>query len=359
VVKTDRKNGEFDASPTRPGRDGVTATEYERLVEASPDAIAHVAADGEILAANPAMADLLERDREAIAGANLQEVFPGDAGERYLEAGRRALDAGEPERTEDCHGSRYVHAVLAPVETGERGSFQFVARDITDRRSRERALERDRERLETVTSVVSHDLRNPLNVAQSSVELVGDNPGGDHLDRLDRSLDRIGRVIDDLVAFVRERDPVTDPSPVDLATIAVDAWAGTGTGSVSLEVDADCRVEADPERLRTLLGHLFANAVEHGSAEDRPGTDDAPDGGVSTVRVGLAGDGFFVADDGPGIPPDRREDVLEVGYTTARGGTGIGLNVARTIATAHGWSLELGESASGGLRVDVEGVTEA
>jgi PAS domain S-box-containing protein len=337
----------------------VTATEYERLIEESPDAIAHVAADGEVLAANPAMADLLGHDRERLVGADLREVVPGDAGERYLEAGRRALETGDPGRTENRHGSRYVHVVLAPVRTGgERGSFQFVARDITDRRDRERALERDREGLEAVTSVVSHDMRNPLNVAHSSVELLAGDCESDHLDRLDRSLDRIGATIDDLVAFVRGSDPVTDPSPVDLATVASDAWAATETGEVSLEVDTDCRLEADAGRLRTLLAHLFENAVEHEDASDRTGDNNPPDV-VSTVTVGDTADGFFVADDGTGIPPDRREEVFEVGYTTARAGTGLGLNVVRSVATAHGWSVELGESTSGGVRVDVGGVTEA
>jgi len=337
----------------------VTATEYEHLVEESPDAIAHVAAGGEVLAANPAMADLLGHDRGSLVGADLREVVPGDAGERYLEAGRRALETGDPGRTADRHGSRYVHVVLAPVRTGgERGSFQLVARDITDRRERERALEQDRERLEAVTTVVSHDMRNPLNVAQSSVELLAGDCESDHLDRLARSLDRIGGTIEDLVAFVRESDPVTDPSPVDLATVAADAWAATETGEVSLEVDADCRLEADAGRLRTLLAHLFENAGEHGAASGGTGNGD-PQDGVSTVTVGVTADGFFVADDGTGIPPDRREEVFEVGYTTARGGTGLGLNVVRSVATAHGWSVELGESASGGLRVDVVGVTEA
>lgn len=336
----------------------MTATDYERLIEESPDAIAHVAAGGEVLAANPAMADLLGRDRGSLVGADLREVVPGDAGERYLEAGRQALETGDIGRTEDRHGGRYVHVVLAPVRAGgERGSFQLVARDITDRREHERALERDRERLEAVTGVVSHDMRNPLNVAQSSVELLAGDCESDHLDRLDRSLDRIGGTIEDLVAFVRESDPVTDPSPVDLATVAADAWAATETGEVSLEVDADCRLEADAGRLRTLLAHLFENAVEHGAASGGRGGD--PQDGVSTVTVGATADGFFVADDGTGVPPDRREEVFEVGYTTARGGTGLGLNVVRSVATAHGWSVELGESTSGGLRVDVVGVTGA
>ncbi len=84
--------------------------------------------------------------------------------------------------------------------------------------------------------------------------------------------------------------------------------------------------------------------VEHGGA------------GV-TVRVGDLADGFFIEDDGPGIPEESRARVLEAGYTTTDEGTGYGLQIVNEIAVAHGWKVTVTESEDGGARFDITGVT--
>jgi signal transduction histidine kinase len=66
-----------------------------------------------------------------------------------------------------------------------------------------------------------------------------------------------------------------------------------------------------------------------------------------TVTVGTTETGFFVADDGPGIPEEHVADLFEYGYTTAEEGTGLGLSIVETMAESHGWTVELDESAAG------------
>ena len=102
-------------------------------------------------------------------------------------------------------------------------------------------------------------------------------------------------------------------------------------------------VRADERRLKQLLENLLRNAVEHG-------------GGDVTVRVGDLADGFFVADDGPGVPESERERVFETGYTTAEDGTGFGLSIVTDIVEAHDWEIRVTESDGGGGRFDVNGV---
>jgi signal transduction histidine kinase len=125
--------------------------------------------------------------------------------------------------------------------------------------------------------------------------------------------------------------------------------------------------------------NLFRNAVEHGSTSPRSQapedcvehgstsnrtksgdseasetpreTGDAGDS-VVTVTVGSTDSGFYVADDGPGIPESMREDVFETGYTTSADGTGFGLDIVRTIAAAHGWRVAAVEGAAGGARFE-------
>jgi signal transduction histidine kinase len=88
--------------------------------------------------------------------------------------------------------------------------------------------------------------------------------------------------------------------------------------------------------------------VEHGAT----GADDT----AVSVRVGPTADGFFVADDGQGVPPAERERVFDPGYTAAGDGTGLGLTIVDRIATAHEWTVGVGESDGGGARFEITGV---
>jgi signal transduction histidine kinase len=112
---------------------------------------------------------------------------------------------------------------------------------------------------------------------------------------------------------------------------------------VTLRTETDATLSADRRKLRRLFENLFANAAEHG-------TTDRDDG--LTVEVGDTERGFYVADDGPGIPERDREVVFERGYSTADG-TGYGLAIVAELAAAHGWSVSVTESESGGARIDV------
>ena len=98
--------------------------------------------------------------------------------------------------------------------------------------------------------------------------------------------------------------------------------------------------------------------MDDGTAEAADGDDGVPGGPEITITVGALedGGGFYVADDGPGIPAAKRDDVLSFGYSTADGGTGFGLAIVSEIAEAHGWDLEVTESSAGGARFVIAGV---
>ena len=100
---------------------------------------------------------------------------------------------------------------------------------------------------------------------------------------------------------------------------------------------------ADRSRLKQLLENLFRNAVAHNG-------DDVH------VTVGDTADGFYVADDGVGVPPDDRDRIFESGYTTDADGCGLGLPIVRDIADAHGWDVTVAESTAGGARFEFTGV---
>lgn len=150
-------------------------------------------------------------------------------------------------------------------------------------------------------------------------------------------------LIDNLLTLARGDDTVGEVEGVDLADAAADAWDVVSTPGATLEVAATGTVEADPSRHVQLLQNLFMNAAEHGGSD-------------VTVTVGDLPDGFFVADDGPGIPPERHDEVFDAGYSTGRDGHGLGLQIVEAIAESHGWSVALSDSADGGARFEIAGV---
>ncbi|MFC7057160.1 sensor histidine kinase [Halovenus salina] len=113
--------------------------------------------------------------------------------------------------------------------------------------------------------------------------------------------------------------------------------------NAALTVETDQTISADRSRLQQLLENLFANAVEHGGKD-------------VTVRVGDLKEGFYVADDGVGIPEGEREDIFEAGYSTAEEGTGFGLRIAKQIVDAHGWDIRVTDSDDDGAQFEITGI---
>ncbi|MFB6224342.1 MAG: PAS domain-containing sensor histidine kinase, partial [Haloarcula sp.] len=325
-----------------------TRRKFESLVADSPDGIVHLTTNGTILSVNPAMAGRLGDDPDSLVGQTLGEVMDSEAAAQRVEAGRNAVENGSAMRSEDAVNGRHYQNQYIPVDSyREIDTFQLVSRDITERVEHQRKLERQNERLEEFASVVSHDLRNPLNVAQSAVELLDDPPNSEDTDliaKIDRSLDRMGCIIEDVLMLARQGRTVNDPQETDLSTLASTAWTWIEAEQSSMSVRSSAELAADSGRAQDLLANLFRNAIEHNDGEVE-------------IEVGLLDteDGFYVADNGTGIA-DNTDDVFEMGYSLSEDGTGFGLAIVEQVAEAHGWSVAVTDSDSGGARFEVTGV---
>jgi two-component system aerobic respiration control sensor histidine kinase ArcB len=291
--------------------------------------------------------------RAGATGKTDPEYFDDALSRDTLADDRRVAETGEPMyNVEEYNIDQDAWVLTSKVpwydEDGDVGGVLGVTRHITEKKQYERALERENERLERLASVISHDLRNPLNVARGQFELLAEEVDSERIETADDALDRMETIIDDVLTLARQGKTVDDPERVTLSTVAREAWTTTATGDATLDVGADTRFLADRSRLVELFGNLFRNAVEH--------TAGALDGEDVTVRVGTIDGGFFLEDDGPGIPEDERDRIFEAGFTTATEGTGFGLAIVQEVATAHGWTVSVTEGTDGGARFEVTGV---
>jgi signal transduction histidine kinase len=274
-------------------------------------------------------------------GAPLDDVAPDVAGILRTDVEVLELDTDE--------GRRYYLVTANPFMAGRTEIGQMVLfSDVTRSEQHRRELERQNERLGQFANIISHDLRNPLNVAQGHLDLLRDEVDNEHLETVANAHDRMENIIEDVLELARHGETIGETEPCDLRLVAEESWATVDVGDATLEFGDDLGFEGDRDRLVQLFENLFRNAVEHG-------------GESVTITVGALDDrsGFFVADDGPGIPPDEREEVFEPGHTSTAEGTGFGLAIVKNIAEAHGWTISVTESEGGGARFELEGVTLA
>jgi len=256
---------------------------------------------------------------------------------------------------------RYVETNVKPMILDDRRNVAVVMRDVTERRRRKRELERKNERLEEFASIVSHDLRNPIQVLDGRLShlesVVGDGPLGegaalgegesltDQVEPMRRSVDRMSGLVEDMLTLAQQGTAVDETEVVEIAAVAEEAWTTTDAPAATLAVDADLAVAADPSRLRQLFENCFRNAADHGPDDVAIRVGDLPDGR-----------GFYIEDDGPGIPESERAEIFELGHTTSDDGTGLGLGIVSEIVDAHGWSIAVTDGETGGARFEV--VTE-
>ncbi|CCQ33657.1 two-component system NtrC family sensor histidine kinase PilS protein [Halorhabdus tiamatea SARL4B] len=283
-------------------------------------------------------------------GKTDREVYGDDEFAREAVADdRHVVETGEPIINKEEYNENNGEWTLTSKvpwygEDGEIKGLIGVTRFITEKKEYEREIERKNERLEKFASVVSHDLRNPLNVAIGNVDLLRQEYDDSRLERVETALDRMDQLIADILELARQGQSAFETEAVSLQALSRGAWANVETDGVELEIAGDLSFHGDHQRVVELFENIFRNVRDHA--------------GPGTITVGPLSDatGFYVADDGPGIPVGEREDVFQPGFTTAENGTGFGLAIVSEIAEGHGWDIAVAESESGGARFEITGV---
>ena len=230
--------------------------------------------------------------------------------------------------------NRYTVQPVPPTD-GQGGYLLFTP--IPERQD-DRSLAIDH-----VASVISHDLRNPLDVAKARLE-AGRELGDDHhFEHVAQAHERMERIIQDVLTLSRGEDVVCPDEEISLEVVASSAWETVETNDATLRIEESLPdAIVDPDRVGRLFENLFRNAVEHTPGE-------------VTITVGPLPNetGVYVADDGPGISPHERDRVFEPGYSSDAHGTGLGLAIVARIAALHHWELAVTDSETGGARFEI------
>ena len=196
----------------------------------------------------------------------------------------------------------------------------------------------------------SHELRNPLAIIRTNVDVALADPRADPEDLrhtiavVKRASDRMARLVDDLLALARRQEPTLEHEPVDLGAAVAEASDDFVVPAAARNIVLDRAiapgviVTGDRDALKRAVANLLENAVRL-----------APEGSRVRLATGSEGDRAWVAvaDEGPGIAPEDQPHVFDRFWradkarSRADGGTGLGLAIVRQIAESHGGQVRL------------------
>jgi len=325
---------------------------YETIVETVTDGIYVVDGDGYFTLVNDAYCEMVGYDRDELLGSHGSQVVDNETAEIAYDY-HEQLVTGDQETVKfeaDVHTADgetvRAEASFAIIEDSDEYERVGVVRDVTERNEREQRLAKQNERLDRFAGILAHELRNPVTVGQIYSQRLPTETDPEVEEYVTEAFDRIEDIIDVMLVITRGSDAPSEPTAVSLRETAQEAWSEVDAPEARLNATADRTIEADNTYLRHLFRNLFENAVEHG------GTD-------VTITVGDLSTGFYVADDGAGIPAADREEIFEEGYSTGNteARLGLGLTFVRELADVYDWTCSVTESAAGGARFEFENVT--
>ena len=206
-------------------------------------------------------------------------------------------------------------------------------------------VERSIEQRTAMLAGVSHDLRTILTRFKLEMALIGDSP---EVEGMRKDVDEMSGMLEAYLAFARgDSGEQAQPTDMEQALEELRSDAERHGHAATVVFHGQPLVTVKPAAFKRCLANLVSNAARHANAISITGHRDHR---YLTVTID---------DDGPGIPPDMREEVfkpflrLDDARNQDEGGTGLGLAIARDIARSHGGDITLGDSPLGGLRATV------
>jgi len=291
--------------------------------------------DNPIIYANDEFLEITGYDRDEVVGRNCRFLQGEETREERVAEMRRAIEAGEPVSVELRNyrkgGEMFWNRVtIAPLrdESGELDHFVGFQKDVTPRRELI-------EEFSSLGAVLAHDMQNPLQTIRGRLELAIEDDETEHVEAAMASLERLEELIDDVAGVLKSGTIVGEREEIDVGRVAGNVWEALERCGEddAIEIEGSPPVKGDREAVQRMLDNLLGNSLEHGETPVK-------------VRVGEMEDGFYIEDNGPGIPEENREQVFEQGFSTKEDGgeTGMGMASVRQIVLAHGWRIDIADA---------------
>lgn len=303
-------------------------------MEATMDGIAITDTEGKYIYMNEAHAEIFGGVPEDFMGRSWRSLYDEDEAERIETEVLSAVEdegawMGETTGIK-MDGSQITQEITLTMM--EDGKIICTNRDITDRKESEEKLREKNRRLDEFSSIVSHDLRNPLNVASGYLELSKKSMDVCDLERVEDSLNRMNHIIHELLV-VSGGVENTQKERVKLSE-AVEEAADSSNTDIEFEVVEDIEIEASRTGLVSMFDNMISNTVRHNCDSVR-------------AEIGSTDDGFYYTDSG--TLNAEVDEVVQHGFTTSETGRGLGVSIIKRIADLNGWRIELDRSEENSL----------
>ena len=321
---------------------------YRDIVDGIPHPLVVHTTDGEIIEVNEAASRFIGYQEETLLGKHLADILVRDRTDKFQTRTQSVASDEEiyETRCQTKDGEEIPIEVAATrIEYFGTEAILSVARDLTEYKAYERTLEETNARLEEFAAVVSEDLRNPLTVARGWIEMAQEQTALESLDRVEESLDRIDQVIDYTLTLARKGEGLGTLSEIELSELLSQCWHSVETNGATLETEVDLTIRGDLGR----VGHLFETVFENCATI-----------GDSAVRITVGEldyrDGFYIAHDGPEVPPVGHGVPNRSAHIGAGDTVDCDIMIVKRIAQAHGWRFRLTAPETGGVAFEFSNV---
>jgi len=326
---------------------------FRKIIAAAPIGILIIDKQGKILVANQQITSIFGYELAELDNEHLEILIP----ERYRENHpslrqhyqrkpvTRTMGSDRDLTGRHKNGSEVpVEVGLSPIETEDGLAIVATIIDVTARKKAELALKQANADLDEFTYVASHDLRSPLRGISSLIEWITEDLGEvpeevqKNIDRMGVRIERMEKLIDDLLAYARAGRVRTTPESIDVEKMIHDTIEFIAPPQ-NFHFDVDCklaRISAHRTPLETVIRNLLSNAVKH---HDK-------DAGQISVRV-REDDSyavFEIEDDGPGIPEAAHQRIFKLFQSLSaetNNRSGVGLAVSKRFVESHGGTIEI------------------
>lgn len=364
TVKGDSKIMEVSFTPIRDESDEVKSILFEahnitelktneRQLEAafnsSYQMMSIIDMDGIVLRVNSAVEDFFDVNREQVIGRHYNDLLEFISNKNILSMYQKFIQDSHFQKLmengfyrqeinlEKDDGQTAKLDVSLKAVNSEEGKMTAIlaeARDVTKTKMDKRQLEDQKKRLERFSSIVSHDLRNPLNVASGYIELAKKSGEEEDFERAMNAIDRMDQIIVELLQISGKPEHF-DKSKLELEEVFKEAYS-----YVDVEPEYEIRESTEFEGGHSGIVRMFENLIRNTAEHNKD----------AEIEIGAIENGFYYEDDGS-IEKDI-EEILEYGYSTSTEGKGLGLSVVQRVADINNWDLNITKNKNGSLRFE-------